>query len=172
MKRREPPAKTAKRRTRLRRKPGQPSPYSKLNNAIESKICQYIQAGLRYEDACGMCDITRQTYHNWRVRGAEDPKGRYGKFLAKCEKALLQSKAAMVAKLRVHDDPRWTWKLMINRWPDEFREAFALRQEISGPAGGPVPVAMALNPFQVEVIINGELPAHPPIEELLNGSRN
>jgi hypothetical protein len=48
---------------------------------------------------------------------------------------------------------------MCNRWPNIFRETFMLRQEVSGPGGGMVPVQM--NPFVVEVLIQGELPQHP-----------
>jgi hypothetical protein len=38
---------------------------------------------------------------------------------------------------------------MCNRWPSEFRESYALKQEISGPGGQPVPVS--ITPFVVEI---------------------
>jgi hypothetical protein len=38
---------------------------------------------------------------------------------------------------------------MCNRWPEEFREAVALKQQVSGAAGGPI--AVAVNPFVVEI---------------------
>ena len=50
--------------------------------------------------------------------------------------AKLQSKKGMIQKLLRHKDPRWTWKLMCNRWPEEFRDRVAT--EISGPNGVPL----------------------------------
>ena len=57
-----------------------------------------------------------------------------------------QSKKGMIQKLLRHKDPRWTWKLMCNRWPEEFRDRVAT--EISGPNGVPL---MPQNPFKVEI---------------------
>ena len=42
----------------------------------------------------------------------------------------------MIQKLLRHKDPRWTWKLMCNRWPEEFRDRVAT--EVSGPIGVPL----------------------------------
>src|SRR6476646_10956349 len=52
----------------------------------------------------------------------------------------------MIQKLLRHKDPRWTWKLMCNRWPEEFRDRVAT--EVSGPNGVPL---IPQNPFTVEI---------------------
>jgi hypothetical protein len=52
----------------------------------------------------------------------------------------------MIQKLLRHKDPRWTWKLMCNRWPEEFRDRVAT--EVSGPNGVPL---TPQNPFTVEI---------------------
>src|SRR6478609_9268072 len=62
------------------------------------------------------------------------------------EIAKLQSKKGMIQKLLRHKDPRWTWKLMCNRWPEEFRDRVAT--EICGPNGVSL---MPQNPFKVEI---------------------
>jgi hypothetical protein len=51
----------------------------------------------------------------------------------------------MVKKLL--DDPDWraTWKIMCNRWPEIYRDSYALKQEISGP------VQVSATPFVVEI---------------------
>ena len=77
--------------------PGQPTVYSKLTDAVEAKICELIANGALYEIACLQCGISRQTYHNWRVRGAHDPKGRYGRFLAAVNMALSEKRNAVDA---------------------------------------------------------------------------
>jgi hypothetical protein len=80
------PAKSIRKRLPLA--PGQPNSISKLTDAVQEKICSLITNGARYEQACLQCNITRQTCHNWRVRGAHDPNGRYGRFLAAINTAL------------------------------------------------------------------------------------
>ena len=86
---------------------------------------------------------------NWRAAGAAKPESRYGRLLVEFEKADTLARAKMVKKLL--DDPDWraTWKIMCNRWPEIYRDSYALKQEISGPAGGPVQVSST--PFVVEI---------------------
>ena len=112
-------------------------------------MCGLIASGHRYEDACQLCGIARSTLHNWRAEGSAKPDGRYGRLLVEFEKADTLARVRMTKKLL--DDPDWraTWRIMCNRWPDIFRESYALKQEISGPAGGPVP--LSVTPFVVEI---------------------
>jgi hypothetical protein len=71
----EIPASVEQPRLRLKLAPSQPNPYSKLTDVLQAKICGLIANGARLR-------VTRQTCHNWRVRGVHDPNGRYGRFLA------------------------------------------------------------------------------------------
>jgi len=148
------PKRKAKKSSAKKLRPGQPGPYSKLDDEIEGKICALIANGLRYEDAARLCGLNRDTLYNWRVWGEEQPESRFGRFLEKVEQAILLSKGRMVKKLI--DDPDWrgVWKLMQNRWPEEFRESFRFQQEISGPGGEPL--AIAANPFQVSITLQQE----------------
>lgn len=108
-----------------------------------------ITSGLRYEDACQLCGITRATLYNWRAEGSAKPEGRYGRLLTDFEKADTLARTRMVKKLLDEPDWRATWRIMCNRWPEIFRESYQLRQEISGAAGGPVPISVT--PFVVEI---------------------
>jgi hypothetical protein len=91
-------------RLRLKLAPGQPSPYSKLTDAVQEKICDLIAAGAVYESACQQCNISRPTYWNWRVRGTADPNGRFGRFLAAVNTALSRNAVdAAEAENRVNE---------------------------------------------------------------------
>jgi len=114
---------------------------------VRKKICEGILEGLTIGDAAALAGVGRQTVNEWRRRGEEEPDGPYGEFSEAFELAKLQSKKGMIQKLLRHEDPRWTWKLMCNRWPEEFRDRIAT--EVIGPDGG-------TNPFRVE--INSEAP--------------
>jgi hypothetical protein len=142
-------AATRRPRPRLKPRPGQAHQAGKLDDELQKKLCGLIASGHRYEDACQLCGIARSTLHNWRAEGSAKPDGRYGRLLVEFEKADTLARAKMVKKLL--DDPDWraTWKIMCNRWPEIFRESYALKQEISGPAGGPVP--LSVTPFVVEI---------------------
>src|SRR5450631_3857185 len=138
---------TRRPRPRLKPRPGQAHQAGKLDDELQKKLCGRIASGHRYEVACQLCGIARSTLHNWRAEGSAKPDGRYGRLLMAFEKADAFARAKMMKKLL--DDPDWraTWKIMCNRWPEEFREAVALKQQVSGAAGGPI--AVAVNPFVV-----------------------
>jgi transposase len=136
---------TRKHRVRKRR-PGQPESSYKLDLRVRAKICESILEGLTLADAAALAGVSRQTVNEWRRRGEEEPDSLYGEFSEAFELAKLQSKKGMIQKLLRHKDPRWTWKLMCNRWPEEFRDRVAT--EISGPKGVSL---MPQNPFNVEI---------------------
>jgi transposase len=138
---------TRKRHIRKRR-PGQPESSYKLDLRVRAKICESILEGLTLADAAALAGVSRQTVNEWRRRGEEKPDSLYGEFSEAFELAKLQSKKGMIQKLLRHKDPRWTWKLMCNRWPEEFRDRVAT--EISGPNGVPL---MPQNPFKVEIML-------------------
>jgi transposase len=126
-------------------RPGQPESSYKLDLRVRAKICESILEGLTL-DAAALAGVSRQTVNEWRRRGEEKPDSLYGEFSEAFELAKLQSKKDMIQKLLRHKDPRWTWKLMCNRWPEEFRDRVAT--EVSGPNGVPL---MPQNPFKVEI---------------------
>jgi transposase len=137
---------TRKRHVRKRR-PGQPESSYKLDLRVRAKICESILEGLTLADAAALAGVSRQTVNEGRRRGEEEPDSLYGEFSEAFELAKLRSKKGMIQKLLRHKDPRWTWKLMCNRWPEEFRDRVAT--ELSGPDG--CPILTATNPFVVKV---------------------
>ena len=118
-----------------------------LNDSIEARICEYLKSGANLEDAARMAGVSRRTLVTWRERGTKEPGSRFEEFLEATEAARTAWKTRMVKKLT--DDPDWkaAWKLLVARYPHEFRNYLSVHSELSGPDGGPVPVAM--QPFNV-----------------------
>ena len=69
----------------------------------------------------------------------------------------------MVNKLLTHPDPKWTWKILKNKRPEEFNERLHIRSELSGPDGKAIPVDMG-RPFVVNVTCSQDEEA---LEELM-----
>jgi hypothetical protein len=86
---------------RLKLAPGQPTPQSKLTDAVQDKICGLIADGAPYAIACRQCDIARATFWNWRVWGTADPKGRYGRFFTAIKKALRRQEACRLRRFQL-----------------------------------------------------------------------
>jgi hypothetical protein len=63
------------------------------------------------------------------------------------ELAELPAKDEMLQKLLRDKDPQWTWNILKNRYPHEFKER--ITTEVSGPDGGPIPGRQ--NPFIVQI---------------------
>ena len=136
-----------RKRHKRKRRAGQPETSYKLDSRVREKICEGILEGLTMADAAALAGVSRGTANEWRRRGEEEPASLYGKFADAFELAKLQSKRGMIQKLMGHQGPKWTWKLMCNRWPEEFRDRIST--ELSGPDGGPIPTTP--NPFAVEI---------------------
>src|ERR1700722_9728589 len=60
-------------------RPGQPSPYSSLDDAIEKQLCELLQAGVPIALACDAIGLARRPFYDWEKTGIEsdDPKNRY-----------------------------------------------------------------------------------------------
>ena len=148
--------KTTRKRHARQGRPGQPEGSYKLDFRVRTKICESILNGLTLADAAALAGVNRQTITEWRHRGEEEPNSLYGEFAEAFELARRQSKKSMIEKLIRHDDPKWTWKLMCNRWPEEFRERIAT--EISGPDGQPIQTQTEV---RVNITCTGAMPQFP-----------
>lgn len=91
--------------------------------------------------------ISSETSRVWRGRGEEESSGPYRDFATAIELAELESKAGMIQRLLKDRDAKWTWNILKNRYPHEFKERIAT--EVSGPDGGPIPGSQ--NPFVVQI---------------------
>jgi hypothetical protein len=140
-------------------RPGQPEIRCKLDDALERKLCKFIREGLSYETCCDLAGIGRQTFYDWEKRARENPESRYGQF----ERAVRQANAEAIRTL--HGEARKSNPLWVleRRFPELYGPP-KLRTELSGPSSGTPPISM--NPFLVQVTIDGTLPEHPPVEEL------
>jgi|ERR1700730_4208980 hypothetical protein len=140
-------------------RPGQPEIRCKLDDALERKLCKFIREGLSYETCCDLAGIGRQTFYDWEKRARENPESRYGQF----ERAVRQANAEAIRTL--HGEARKSNPLWVleRRFPELYGPP-KLRTELSGPSSGTLPISM--NPFLVQVTIDGTLPEHPPVEEL------
>jgi hypothetical protein len=138
---------------------GQPADSYKLCDTLREEVCRLIRLGNSRDDSARLAGIHRDTMRVWRDRGAQEESGPYREFFEALELAELEWKAEALRKLQTDRDSKWIWLLLKARYPQEFREKTEL--ELAGPGGMPIHP----NPFQVEVIIHGDLPQHPPIQE-------
>jgi hypothetical protein len=125
-----------------------------LTDDVQEKICNAVSAGQTFECAASLVHIDRATLNDWRQRGQQDPNSRYGEFNRALEQALLASETMMVHKIL--SDPDWKaakW-ILKNRFPDRYRE----RYELSGPAGGAIPLDHTGAKFELTVVC----PPPPP----------
>src|ERR1700719_1743501 len=77
----------AKKKRQLR--PGQPSVYSSLDDVVEKRLCEYLQAGVPIALACDAIGLPRRKFYQWEEVGIEsdDPKNRYALFMARVREA-------------------------------------------------------------------------------------
>jgi hypothetical protein len=140
--------KKASTKTKKRRplRPGQPSVYSSLDDAVEKRLCDYLQAGVPIALACDAIGIARTTFYDWEKAGIEsdDPRNRYKLFMTRVREAQARGFIRLHLEI-IKQDPKW----VLGRCAREHYPPETLKAELSGPAGGPVP--MAVTPFVVEI---------------------
>jgi hypothetical protein len=127
-------------------RPGQPSVYSGLDDVVEKRLCEYLQAGVPIALACDAIGLPRRTFYNWEevALQSDDPKNRYKLFMVRVREA--QAKGFIRLHLEVRKlDPKW----LLGRCAREHYPPETQRAELSGPAGAPIPMAIA--PFVVEI---------------------
>jgi hypothetical protein len=140
----------AKKKRQLR--PGQPSVYSSLDDAVEKRLCEYLHAGVPIALACDAVGLSRTTFYRWEELGIEsdDPKNRHALFVQRVREA--QAKGFIRLHLEVRKlDPKW----LLGRCAPEHYPREPLKAELSGPDGGAVPVSVT--PFVVEITCHESL---------------
>jgi hypothetical protein len=153
----------AKKKRPLR--PGQPSVYSSLDDAVEKRLCEYLQAGVPIALACDAVGLPRRTFYQWEEFAvqSDDPKNRYALFMTRVREA--QAKGFIRLHLEIRKlDPKW----LLGRCAREHYPPEPLKAELSGPAGAPIPMA----PFVVEITCSESLENIPwgPIIDRSNSS--
>lgn len=149
-----------RRKEQLPLKPGQPVRVSKLNDDVRESICALIREGQLLDVAARLNGVDASTVYNWRAWGVERPESEYGTFSRAVEVAMDQAHQRMVNKLL--NDPDWkaTSFILKNRHPKHYRDRIV--QEISGPDGGAMP--MAIQTFNVVVELTTDANEQQPAE--------
>jgi hypothetical protein len=138
-----------KRRKGARLKPGQPHVNSLLTDELEEKILGLIRGGATWGNACRICGVSIAAVEDWKNKGECLPDSRYAKFLEKAEKAVMQREVYHVQFIARDNDWKARRWLLMNWHPERYKDRWY--QELSGPNGEPVPVA--ISPFNVTVTL-------------------
>jgi hypothetical protein len=114
----------AKKKRELR--PGQPSVYSSLDDAVEKRLCEYLQAGVPIALACDATGLPRRTFYQWEEFAvqSDDPQNRYRLFMMRVREA--QAKGLIRLHLEVRRlDPKWLLaRCAREHYPPETHEFF------------------------------------------------
>ncbi len=126
---------------------------------VAEAIILLIKAGNTQRDAAGAVGIWPETLSRWLTRGAneltrmategheepEETEADYVNLTLELMYAQAESKIRMTAAWQGHfgKDYKAVRDFMAQRWPDEWGSKPS-RVELSGPGGGPVPVAAAV----------------------------
>jgi len=124
---------------RLHLLPGQPHPQSKLTTLLTEQFCELIKVHATILDAGDALGVHRQTILDWRRRGqAGEPF--YVDFEAAVSKAMAEEKIDLIRQLMVDKDIKGKLHILKSRWREEYGDHVA--QELSGPDGTPIPMAV------------------------------
>lgn len=66
----------------------------KLNQELQTNLCNYIKKGIPIIYSCQLVGITRATYYNWYDKGTSAKSGKFKEFV----KAVEQAKAVAIAE--------------------------------------------------------------------------
>ncbi|MDP3767724.1 MAG: hypothetical protein Q8S13_06890 [Dehalococcoidia bacterium] len=114
---------------------------TKLTPEIAARIFQALRAGNNRPAAAHYGGISQETFQTWMRRGRAARAGIHRDFLVGVEKAEADAQIASVAIIQ--SAARKTWQAaawwLERKFPQEWgrRE----RMEVSGPDGGPIPLA-------------------------------
>jgi len=122
-------------RNTIKKKGGRPDSETQMYKVLDG-----IKAGMSYEGACGVARVTYNTFRNWRDIGETATEGKYFKFFQELGHAEAIAEAEMLKKLKEDPDTKWVaWRLE-RRFPDRWGKREQIKQEISGPEGGPIEI--------------------------------
>lgn len=73
---------------------GRPIGTTKLNKELIKEIVQHLSSGATIKDTCALCDISLQSFQNWRVRGKKEKSGIYRGFYRAIKPIFLKKEEA------------------------------------------------------------------------------
>ena len=88
-----------------------------LNDTLMTQICDCIAIGMTVLRACAYCNISRDTYYQWKRIGIEKPDSVYGLFLHNIKQANAKSEYKLLTDLQ--NEVSWQSKcwLLERKWP-------------------------------------------------------
>lgn len=118
---------------------------TKLDKPTYESICRLLAEGQTVDLAATLSGVDSATLYSWIRLGQDDPNGPFGQFVADLQYAKEASHRFLVNKIVYDEDWKAAAWLLKNRFPKLYRDHIS--QEIQGPDGGPV--QMALQTFNV-----------------------
>lgn len=129
---------------------------TKLTAEVEQAIVDSIERGNFVETACAVAGIHKDSFYEWMKVAEAKPNGVYGRFRDRVRKALAKAESNAVSSITAAGGMQWqalAWRL--ERMHPHWRLATKLegrietdhtgtvRNEITGPDGGPVKVTLS-----------------------------
>ena len=116
---------------------------SKLTTETQAKLCELVEDGLTFRDACKAASISQRSFYNWRERGETEAEGIYHDFAVALDNANVQF------KLRIHktilenrdkdaQSSKLALELLTRRFPSEYSEKRIIEHHGAVPTGNPL----------------------------------
>ena len=124
----------------VKKKVGRPC---KLTPAVQETIVEHIRHGNYFSVAAGAAGIDYNTFRRWMAMGEVAKSGKYKDFFVAVTRAEDEMEAHLVETIEAQVPKDWRAGVALLERRQRNRWASKVTQEISGPGGGPIPVASA-----------------------------
>ena len=126
---------------------------TKLDEKRLKKVVEGITAGLPYDTACALAGITYQTFLNWMRAGEAAESGKFFEFFEEVKKAEAIAESVHIANIK-NAGKSGVWQadawMLERRHPEKWGRREQIKQEISGPDGGPIEHIIGLTDDELE----------------------
>lgn len=113
---------------------------SKATDETIKKVLDGIKAGMSYEGACGLARISFNTFNKWRQEGEAAESGKFFEFVKELHASEAIAEAEQLKKIKKDPDTKYACWILERRFPDRWGKREQIKQEISGPEGGPIEI--------------------------------
>ena len=122
---------------------------SKLNDAVQNRICEGLKLGMTYKAAALSAGIDQTTFWRWHREGKKARNGVKRAFYLSVEKSVAESQKVLlgiVLKGAKEKNPRLALELLSRRWPEAYAPKATIENRHSGPDGkSPIKLVTALS---------------------------
>ena len=105
------------------------------------QVIKGITAGLPYDTSCALAGISYQTFRNWMTTGESAESGYFFDFFEEVKKAEAIAESVHIANIK-NAGKSGVWQadawMLERRHPEKWGRREQIKQEISGPDGGPI----------------------------------